>query len=143
VVDCGEAPSGTLRILLHSQCHLIRNTPAAPAAARRYVREALAGQPDCVVDTASLIVSELSTNCVRHAHTDLAVTIEQTESQIRVDIADTGTGVVTPRHPGPAEFSGRGLWIVDQLADAWGVRERGNGDGKSVWFELSLHEKRF
>lgn len=143
MADCDGAWSGTLRVLLDSQCHLIRNTPAAPAAARRYVREALAGQPDCVVDTASLIVSELATNCVRHAHTDLAVTIEQTESQIRVDIADAGTGVVTPRHPGPAEVSGRGLRIVDRLSDAWGVREYANGDGKSVWFELSLHEKRF
>ncbi|HEY5172638.1 MAG TPA: ATP-binding protein [Acidimicrobiia bacterium] len=128
--------------MLHSQCHLIRNTSAAPAVARRYVRDTLAGQPNDVVDTASLIVSELVTNCVRHADTDLAVTIERTDGHIRVDIADAGTGEVTPRHPGPAEIAGRGLRIVDELSDTWGVSEYAHGDGKSVWFELSLHEKR-
>lgn len=143
MVGCGAARPGTLHVLLQSQCHLIRNTPAAPAVARRYVREALAGQPDGVVDTATLIVSELATNCVRHAHTDLAVTIERTDGQLHVDIADAGTGQVTPRHPDPTEVTGRGLRIVEELSDAWGVREHADGEGKSVWFELSLAAKRF
>jgi anti-sigma regulatory factor (Ser/Thr protein kinase) len=143
VVGCGAAWPGTLHVLLQSHCHLIRNTPAAPGVARRYVREALAGQPDGVVDAATLIVSELATNCVRHAQTDLAVTIEQTDGRIHVDIADAGTGEVTLRNPEAAEVTGRGLRIVDELSDAWGVREYAHGEGKSVWFELSLAEKRF
>jgi anti-sigma regulatory factor (Ser/Thr protein kinase) len=84
------------------------------------------------------MVSELATNCVRHANTDFTLSIEQTGRQVRVDIADKGAGRVTARHPEPAEVSGRGLSIVEQLSDTWGVRELVDGDGKSVWFMLNL-----
>ena len=84
------------------------------------------------------MVSELATNCVRHANTDFTLSIEQTGRQVRVDIADTGTGRVTRRDPEPADVSGRGLSIVEQLSDTWGVREFVDGEGKSVWFMLNL-----
>jgi serine/threonine-protein kinase RsbW len=124
--------------LLRSDRTFIRNTPEAPAAARRYVREALTGLPRDVVDTVSLMVSELATNCVRHANTDFTLTIERTVRHVRVDIADSGTGRVATRVPEPTEVSGRGLCIVDRLSDTWGVTEYLDGEGKSVWFMVSL-----
>ena len=95
--------------------------------------------PPDVVDAVTLMVSELATNCVRHANTDFTLSIEQTGRQVRVDIADTGMGRVTKRDPEPADVSGRGLSIVEQLSDTWGVRECVGGEGKSVWFMLNLH----
>ena len=133
----GSVP-GNLRVLLRNDQALIRNAPTAPAAARRYVRETLEGLPRDVVDAVTLMVSELATNCVRHANTDFTLSIEQTGGQVRVDIADTGTGRVTRRDPEPADVSGRGLSIVDQLSDTWGVTECVDGEGKCVWFVLDL-----
>ena len=130
--------AGNLWLLPCNDQTLIRNAPTAPAAARRYVREILAGLPRDVVDAVSLMVSELATNCVRHANTDFTLSIEQTGGQVRVDVGDTGTGRVARRDPAPADVSGRGLSIVEQLSDTWGVSECVHGDGKSVWFMLDL-----
>jgi anti-sigma regulatory factor (Ser/Thr protein kinase) len=124
--------------LLRSERTFIRNTPDAPAVARRYVREALTGLPLDVVDTVALMVSELATNCVRHAETDFSMTIEQTGRHVRVDIADGATGRVAARLPEPSESTGRGLCIVDRLSDEWGVTESLDREGKSVWFMVSL-----
>jgi len=128
----------TFQVLRRSDRTFIRNTPNAPAAARRYVRDALTGLPRDVVDTVSLMVSELATNCVRHADTDFTMTIEQTMRHIRVEIADSGSGRVATRRPEPTEFSGRGLRIIDRLSDTWGVTEYPDRAGKSVWFMVGL-----
>jgi anti-sigma regulatory factor (Ser/Thr protein kinase) len=90
------------------------------------------------VDTVSLLVSELATNCVRHAHTDFTMTIERTGRQVWVDVADRGTGRIAPRHAKPTDYSGRGLRIVDRLSDTWGITECTDGEGKSVWFMVNL-----
>jgi anti-sigma regulatory factor (Ser/Thr protein kinase) len=124
-------------VLRRDHC-LIRNTPAAPAVARRYVGETLASAPRDLVDVAALMVSELATNCVRYAHSDFTVSIEQTGREVRVDVADEGRGEVAMRDPVPTEPDGRGLRIVDQLADAWGVRAPAERTGNSVWFVLRL-----
>ncbi len=84
------------------------------------------------------MVSELATNCVRHANADFTMTIEQTIRHVRVDIADSGSGRVATRRPEPTEVSGRGLSIVDRLSDTWGVTEYLGRGGKSVWFMVSL-----
>jgi anti-sigma regulatory factor (Ser/Thr protein kinase) len=114
----------------------IPNTPAAPAAARRYVGEVLAGERDEVVDLVALMVSELATNCVLYADSDLTVSVEKKGRQLRVDVADDGAGTVTLRNPGSTELTGRGLRIVEQLSDKWGVCTRRGRDGKSVWFTV-------
>jgi anti-sigma regulatory factor (Ser/Thr protein kinase) len=118
----------------------IPNTPAAPALARRYVGEALAAAPRDVADSAALMVSELATNCVRYAHGDLTLSIEQTDRRVRVDVEDASGGVVRMRHPGASEVTGRGLHIIDALSETWGVNEIVDHAGKSVWFTLRLHE---
>ena len=115
----------------------IRNSPAGPSIARRYVGETLAGAPREVVDVVELMVSELATNCVRYVKTDFTVTIERTPQQVRVDVADGGRGGGEMQDPTACDVTGRGLRIVDQLSDAWGVDDA-SGDGKRVWFTLGL-----
>ncbi|HEV7523969.1 MAG TPA: ATP-binding protein [Acidimicrobiia bacterium] len=128
-------------MLLQRACHPIANSPAAPAEARRYVGEALAGAPVEVVDAVTLMVSELATNCVRYVDTDFTVSIERSASQVRVDVADEGGGVVSLRRPQTTDPTGRGLNIVDKLSDEWGVDA--NADhGKNVWFTLGLDRRR-
>jgi anti-sigma regulatory factor (Ser/Thr protein kinase) len=115
----------------------IRNTPAAPALARRYVGETLTDAPRSVVDMVELMVSELATNCVRYVESDITVSIERTAERVRVDVSDAGDGAIEMKDPDPTDPTGRGLRIVDRLSDSWGVDEA-PGDGKSVWFTLAF-----
>jgi len=110
-----------------------RGRPEAVAAARRFVREALAEQPPEVVEAAEIMTSELATNCVRHAHSDFELVIE-CGGRVRVEVRDSGDGRPRLRSPTPRQPSGRGLRIVEDMSDAWGVIP--TGEGKAVWFTL-------
>jgi anti-sigma regulatory factor (Ser/Thr protein kinase) len=102
-------------------------------AARRFVRDVLNDRPPELVEAAELMASELATNCVRHAHTEFELAIH-TDGQIRIEVSDRGEGRPTLLSPAPREVSGRGLRIVEAMADAWGVTPAANG--KAVWFTL-------
>jgi hypothetical protein len=54
--------------------------------------------------------------------------------RVRVEVADPSDDLPHRRHPGELASSGRGLVLMELLADAWGVDPR--GEGKSIWFEL-------
>jgi len=110
-----------------------RCQPEAVTAARRFVRDVLSDRPLELVDAAELMASELATNCVRHAHTGFEMTIHS-DSEIRVEVRDTGDGQPRVLSPTSREISGRGLRIVEAMSDAWGVIPSSNG--KSVWFTL-------
>ena len=124
--------------MVETRPRLFRNSAAAPSVARRYVGETLRGLPADVVEPVTLMVSELASNCVQHAATDFTVSIERTERHIRVEVADRGSGGVELLDPLPTDACGRGLRIVAQLADAWGVDQSQGRDGKDVWFVLNL-----
>ncbi len=91
--------------------------------------------PD-VRQSVELMVSELATNVVRHGQTSFSLMIEHTADAIRVEVSDHGGGTPAMRFPGPDEPTGRGLQIVDMLAERWGV-ERETAAGKTVWFTVS------
>lgn len=87
------------------------------------------------LDDVELLVSELVTNAVRHVGGTVSVTVTTSEQELLVAVTDTS--VVEPRAAGVDdawETSGRGLTIVAELADAWGVDP--SGPGKTVWFSL-------
>ena len=89
-------------------------------------------------DAATLMVSELATNCVRHAHSWFTVTVTpETSTTLRIEVRDHGEGVGSPRlcRPTPTEPSGRGLQIVAALAHDWGTSINESG-GHTVWFTL-------
>jgi len=90
------------------------------------------------VDVVSLLVSELATNCVQYASGDFTVSIEQSPDEVRVDVADEDEHPVTMREARPTDVTGRGLHIVEKMADDWGVRELKDHAGKSVWFTVRL-----
>jgi anti-sigma regulatory factor (Ser/Thr protein kinase) len=110
--------------------------PESVAGARHFVRDVLSDQPRETVEAAELMISELATNSVRHAHSDFEVAIRLSRRDIRVEVSDHGQGQPVPRSPRPWEQSGRGLQIVLQLSDAWGINPSPNG--KLVWFTLRL-----
>jgi anti-sigma regulatory factor (Ser/Thr protein kinase) len=113
-------------------------TPESVPTARHFVSSAVADVPKDIADRAALLVSELATNAIRHGGTDFEVRVERTDKELSIEIADAGEGAPTLRRATPRDPSGRGLQIVETLADRWGVRRKEDGHGKTVWFTLSL-----
>ena len=114
------------------------NSPGSVTQARRFVAEVLADAPKDLTDVVAILVSELATNCIRHAGTPFSVSIECTDDLVRVEVTDTGAGAPTIRGPEPTDTTGRGLRIVDRLADDWGVTPLDHAPGKQVWFAIRL-----
>jgi anti-sigma regulatory factor (Ser/Thr protein kinase) len=106
------------------------------AAARRFLRNLLDGHQPASTDDAILMISELVTNAVRHAHTLLRVMVSIAEQTLRVAVRDDDPTLPVAPEPEHHATSGRGLRIVDDLADRWGITP--NTDGKTIWFELHV-----
>ncbi|MCX4553415.1 ATP-binding protein [Streptomyces sp. NBC_01387] len=93
---------------------------------------------------AVLLVSELTTNAVLHTgsgHVLCGLTLTSDERRLRIELHDEGSTPVRPpeHHIGPGGESGRGLLIVQQLADSWGSARSTRAEGKFVWAELATH----
>jgi anti-sigma regulatory factor (Ser/Thr protein kinase) len=108
--------------------------PESVPPARKFVL-AVAGTGDYEVDDRlSALVSELATNAVLHARTPFRIRVWNDQDRIRVAVSDLSIHGPVARAYAPTQPTGRGLMIVESLADSWGViPERG---GKSVWFEI-------
>lgn len=112
------------------------------AAARGALLEALAGWGLTeVADSAVLVLSELFTNAVRHAHVSVGREIETrfrlTDDRVRIEVHDASDARPV-RGPADVESQdGRGLVLVEALADSWDVMPR-EGVGKIVWAEFRL-----
>jgi anti-sigma regulatory factor (Ser/Thr protein kinase) len=116
----------------------------APTRARHWLRRACRawGCTDLAPD-AELLVDELTTNAVLHAGTGCRVEAEFDDPALWVGVDDGMSGDLSWAVPAVAAERGRGLMIVDALANAWGVAP--TPTGKSVWFALwspSLAEPR-
>ncbi|GAA3076465.1 ATP-binding protein [Streptosporangium carneum] len=128
-------------------------------AARRYVAELLTNAGHAEVEDVLLLVSEVVTNAVVHTGSGRpggVVTVEVTAAGRRmvcVEVLDDGPsspvvppGVPVLRRPegdgegAVPEAGGRGLWLVDTIAESWGVRrvERGR---TAVWMCVSTSAK--
>jgi DNA-binding NarL/FixJ family response regulator len=122
-------------LALHSKARTLPGVPASARASRQVLAAALDGWCDAEVqDAAALLVSELVTNGVRHAGTDVEMRIAVGASTVRVEIGDRNPDVPIMRTPQPTDVGGRGMRIVDELSLRWGIQARRTG--KSVWFEL-------
>ena len=117
---------------------VFRNAPEAVSAARHYVVDLLADVPRATVDAVAVMVSELATNCVRHTDTEFTVNVEHDRAHVRVEVTDRGAGAPTLRVPDASEPSGRGLRIVRELSDSFGVEPSAGAPGKTVWFVIHL-----
>ncbi|MFH8338955.1 ATP-binding protein [Streptomyces sp. AM6-12] len=92
-------------------------------------------------ETASHLVAELAANAVMHGRIpgrDFRLTLSLAGNTLRIEVTDT-RGELLPTRQRPAEDaeSGRGLLLVDALADRWGVRQ-GRFPCKTVWAECSV-----
>jgi len=113
--------------------------PASAGAARRFVAAALEPYAIAIdIDVVSLMVSELVSNVVLHAHTPLEVSVRRRDSAIRVSVADESTLIPAIKRYAPDSVTGRGLTMIDSAAERWGIDE--NADGKAVWFEMPLRK---
>jgi len=111
--------------------------PNSVPTARRWLREALEFDGRVNVDIACLLLSELVTNALLHARTQLTVCAIDNGDAVRVVVIDSGD----PPARGYASLvdaTGRGLDIVSSLADAWGIEPNGDDTpGTTAWFELN------
>jgi anti-sigma regulatory factor (Ser/Thr protein kinase) len=89
-------------------------------------------------DEALLLLDELVANAVRHAEGPVGVTATLVGDLLRVSVGDDSHRDPVLQRPGAESTSGRGLMLVDLLADRWGVSPAADDLGKSVWFEIRL-----
>ena len=85
----------------------------------------------------TLLVSEMVTNAVLHAGTEVVLRIGHEGTSVRVEVTDGSAAMPGDvRLANDESATGRGMWLVEELADAWGQRSHANG--KVVWFEVAL-----
>ena len=114
--------------------------PESVSAARRLAVDAVAGWGcESLEDDVRAVVSELATNAVIHAGTTFQVRLSLSGGLLRCEVTDESPQVPRPRRYAPEATTGRGLSMIEQLADAWGVSA--HTGGKTVWFELALDEE--
>ncbi|MER7134385.1 ATP-binding protein [Streptosporangium saharense] len=111
--------------------------------ARRHVRELLDSVGHTDTDDALLLVTELVANAVRHSHSGrpggrVTVSVATHDGTIHIDVTDDGSTDHRPRLRSEVDADsggGRGLWLVQEIASAWGWHEV--PAGRVVWFRLA------
>ena len=108
--------------------------PATVRAARGALDDFDGEFPPARLYDATLCLSELVSNAVRHPGTtgEVALVVDLDGDRLRVEVTDPGRGF-TPRSPARGDEGGWGLLIVDKLSDKWGVEA---GERTVAWFEI-------
>ena len=118
----------------------LQDDPKAAGRARHFLRGLLVAWQvgGDVGDTAELCLSELVTNAVIHAGTDSVLTISLADGVLTVQVRDRGAdpGVALVDDEDPMRVFGRGLQLVDALADRWGAEH--DDAGTTSWFALEV-----
>jgi anti-sigma regulatory factor (Ser/Thr protein kinase) len=108
---------------------------SSPRRARQFVDQVLHNwRRDGAIERMALIASELVTNAVRHARTDITIEVESRDDTLYLEVFDRGDGNPVFREADPETPGGLGLPIVEALASSWGTRVRDGGKG--VWAEV-------
>jgi anti-sigma regulatory factor (Ser/Thr protein kinase) len=117
----------------------LTRSPSSVGVARRFIqgRAAAWSLPEPAIDQLVLIGSELVTNAVLHARTELTLALELRDGRVRISVTDRSQAAATLRHYRPDALTGRGLGVVAALSDRWGVSAA--TDGKVVWAELAAN----
>ncbi|MFJ1745249.1 ATP-binding protein [Streptomyces sp. NPDC088116] len=116
------------------------SVPRARAVLRAAIDDWGVGQD--VAESGELVLSELVTNALRvpvPADRQVSVRIARSAESgvLRLEVGDAGAGTPGVRVPRDDETGGRGLLLVEALAERWGVEARAGGVGKIVWAELA------
>ena len=112
-------------------------SPASVGTARRFIeaRTAAWSFPEPAGAQLVLIGSELVTNAILHAQTELTLTLELRDGRVRISVEDRSKAPPTLRHYRADALTGRGLGVVAALSDSWGISAA--PDGKVVWAEVT------
>src|SRR5690349_9499960 len=112
----------------------------SPAGARRIVRNAvLEAGVEHILDEALLLTTEIVNRAPIHGGTEVGLDVIVDGKTLKVQVSDRGDGrVLFGDAPSEEREGGRGIYLVDALASAWGTRH--SADGKMVWFELGTTE---
>ena len=111
----------------------------APTCARNHVRDAWGHLDDSVLGDIELIVSELVTNAVRHGAPIIQLRLRADPFAVDVAVLDRGADL-PPERPVPVaddSLGGRGMLLIDTLANRWGVDPLPGETGKAVWASVS------
>ena len=113
-------------------------TARSTTQARRFVLGVLADWGlEKLRDTAALLTSEVVTNSVLHARTEIEVTVTRLDDGIRIEVADGSRRAPVRRMQLDEATTGRGVELLEQLAGSWDVAV--HETGKIVRFDLSEH----
>ncbi|MGW2486225.1 SpoIIE family protein phosphatase [Streptomyces sp. NPDC001606] len=122
------------------QQHVAPGDPDALTQARHMIRAAVGvwGAGDRA-DEIELVADELVTNALMHTEGSAIVTLRElagSDRRLRIEVEDSSSALPRRREAGEDGVSGRGLFLVEMLADGWGVEARGSG--KAVWCEFRV-----
>jgi anti-sigma regulatory factor (Ser/Thr protein kinase) len=135
-VDAEDGSALTARVVLDDD-------PRSASEARRFLREFLerAEISEDVRGVAELCLSELVTNAIVHAGTrsELRATLDSTLTVLVRDHGGPAPDAAPDEDPDPLRVHGRGLQLVEALADRWGSER--DARGTSVWFALELESE--
>ena len=111
----------------------------APSVARRHVADGLRPTmvPADLVDDAALVATELVTNAVRYGEPPYDLHVRLHGGGVVIEVWDSSLAEPVPRLAGPDDEAGRGLLIVEGIADSWGMRR--DGGRKAVWCLINRH----
>ncbi len=113
-------------------------TAESVGLSRSVVRRIVGSCPPEFVDSASLLTDELVTNAIRHGRPPIVLTVRFDAHVLMIEVDDCGPGRPVPRQVDASAERGRGLNIVDQVADDWGVHQL--EEGKRVWCRLDVRK---
>ncbi|MCI3273383.1 ATP-binding SpoIIE family protein phosphatase [Streptomyces cylindrosporus] len=118
----------------------------AVASTRHYLRDVLKRWgSEALLDDLQLMLSEVVTNALIHAQSDVDIRMRRHAGGVRVEVQDSSpqppipTVIIANEAMNAEAESGRGLLIVDALATAWGSSPAGRG--KTTWIEMALPEQ--
>jgi hypothetical protein len=114
--------------------------PTSPGAARSLLRQFLEQCDVPEPDSAELLLTEVVTNAVVHARTEMTVRLLAGPERFRAEVQDCSRQPPQPRRVTSRSENGRGLLLLDRLAEDWGCalpQDQAAGECKTVWFELA------
>ena len=106
--------------------------PTSVGAARRFLVQMLEEwELQGLEYDASVVLSELVTNAVLHARTDVRVGVSYDDKVLKLEVSDGSPRLPVARRPNPQAATGKGLVLVEALASEWGVQR--DETGKTIW----------
>ncbi|MGB8650820.1 MAG: ATP-binding protein [Mycobacteriales bacterium] len=118
-------------------CLELTTAPDAVRTGRHFVEDAVrAAGAAALLDDVALVASELLGNAYLHGAPPVRVHVEAQPDHVRLEVHDGSNRAPLRTLPSGQNMTGRGLTLVDQLTDAWGV-EMLPGEGKVVWAEFT------